>query len=310
MKNSKYAIILLFILSLFLCGYTTRGPSMVVQEVMEDYDTGYNSFNTIKLEGKYLTLPCNFKLIEDLGFELKEDEKNMVIPAKSFYTMVYAYNSKGDTLTLDFVNSTDVEKKLYECDIYEITMDVNNNNNTTSIDIEINGAKLLSSLSDVQLQLGVPKYVSDKYNNVYTASWGTEKYDRDILLSFIDGIGMIGIHVVVEMPSDVEFYDSYAMDYKRDIDDGDAIKEAEAKIISNRNELEAKSHSRIAIFSFMAIITATIAICGVFILVWWNKRTYVYIPEDKMPEESINLDDKLEVPEDSYLEDKYKDYLQ
>jgi hypothetical protein len=283
---------------------------MVVQEVMEDYDTGYNSFNTIKLEGKYLTLPCNFKLIEDLGFELKEDEKNMVIPAKSFYTMVYAYNSKGDTLTLDFVNSTDVEKKLYECDIYEITMDVNNNNNTTSIDIEINGAKLLSSLSDVQLQLGVPKYVSDKYNNVYTASWGTEKYDRDILLSFIDGIGMIGIHVVVEMPSDVEFYDSYAMDYKRDIDDGDAIKEAEAKIISNRNELEAKSHSRIAIFSFMAIITATIAICGVFILVWWNKRTYVYIPEDKMPEESINLDDKLEVPEDSYLEDKYKDYLQ
>lgn len=309
MKNSKYAIILLFILSLFLCGYTTRGPSMVVQEVMEDYDTGYNSFNTIKLEGKYLTLPCNFKLIEDLGFELKEDEKNMVIPAKSFYTMVYAYNSKGDTLTLDFVNSTNVEKKLYECDIYEITMDVNNNN-TTSIDIEINGAKLLSSLSDVQLQLGVPKYVSDKYNNVYTASWGTEKYDRDILLSFIDGIGMIGIHVVVEMPSDVEFYDSYAMDYKRDIDDGDAIKEAEAKIISNRNELEAKSHSRIAIFSFMAIITATIAICGVFILVWWNKRTYVYIPEDKMPEESINLDDKLEVPEDSYLEDKYKDYLQ
>lgn len=309
MKNSKYVIILLFILSLFLCGYTTRGASMVVQEVMEDYDTGYNSFNTIKLEGKYLTLPCNFKLIEDLGFELKEDEKNMVIPAKYFYTMVYAYNSKGDTLTLDFVNSTDVEKKLYECDIYEITMDVNNNN-TTSIDIEINGAKLLSSLSDVQLQLGVPKYVSDKYNNVYTASWGTEKYDRDILLSFIDGIGMIGIHVVVEMPSDVEFYDSYAMDYKRDIDDGDAIKEAEAKIISNRNELEAKSHSRIAIFSFMAIITATIAICGVFILVWWNKRTYVYIPEDKMPEESINLDDKLEVPEDSYLEDKYKDYLQ
>lgn len=309
MKNSKYAIILLFILSLFLCGYTTRGPSMVVQEVMEDYDTGYNSFNTIKLEGKYLTLPCNFKLIEDLGFELKEDEKNMVIPSKSFYTMVYAYNSKGDTLTLDFVNSTDIEKKLYECDIYEITMDVNNDN-TTSIDIEINGAKLLSSLSDVQLQLGVPKYVSDKYNNVYTASWGTEKYDRDILLSFIDGIGMIGIHVVVEMPSDVEFYDSYAMDYKRDIDGGDAIKEAEAKIISNRNELETKSHSRIAIFSFMAIITATIAICGVFILVWWNKRTYVYIPEDKMPEESINLDDKLEVPEDSYLEDKYKDYLQ
>lgn len=309
MKNSKYAIILLFILSLFLCGYTTRGPSMVVQEVMEDYDTGYNSFNTIKLEGKYLTLPCNFKLIEDLGFELKEDEKNMVIPAKSFYTMVYAYNSKGDTLTLDFVNSTDIEKKLYECDIYEITMDVNNDN-TTSIDIEINGAKLLSSLSDVQLQLGVPKYVSDKYNNVYTASWGTEKYDRDILLSFIDGIGMIGIHVFVEMPSDVEFYDSYAMDYKRDIDGGDAIKEAEAKIISNRNELETKSHSRIAIFSFMAIITATIAICGVFILVWWNKRTYVYIPEDKMPEESINLDDKLEVPEDSYLEDKYKDYLQ
>lgn len=60
----------------------------------------------------------------------------------------------------------------------------------------------------------------------------------------------------------------------------------------------------------MVIITATIAICGVFILVWWNKRTYVYIPEDKMPEESINLDDKLEVPEDSYLEDKYKDYLQ
>lgn len=309
MKNSKYAIILLFILSLFLCGYTTRGPSMVVQEVMEDYDTGYNSFNTIKLEGKYLTLPCNFKLIEDLGFELKEDEKNMVIPAKSFYTMVYAYNSKGDTLTLDFVNSTDIEKKLYECDIYEITMDVNNDN-TTSIDIEINGAKLLSSLSDVQLQLGVPKYVSDKYNNVYTASWGTEKYDRDILLSFIDGIGMIGIHVVVEMPSDVEFYDSYAMDYKIDIDGGDAIKEAEAKIISNRNELETKSHSRIAIFSFMVIITATIAICGVFILVWWNKRTYVYIPEDKMPEESINLDDKLEVPEDSYLEDKYKDYLQ
>lgn len=309
MKNSKYAIILLFILSLFLCGYTTRGPSMVVQEVMEDYDTGYNSFNTIKLEGKYLTLPCNFKLIEDLGFELKEDEKNMVIPAKSFYTMVYAYNSKGDTLTLDFVNSTNVEKKLYECDVYEITMDVNNDN-TTSINIEINGAKLLSSLSDVQLQLGIPKYVSDKYNNVYTASWGTEKYDRDILLSFIDGIGMIGIHVVVEMPSDVEFYDSYAMDYKRDIDDGDAIKEAEAKIISNRNELEAKSHDRIAIFSFMAIITATIAICGIFILVWWNKRTYVYIPEDKMPEESINLDDKLEVPEDSYLEDKYKDYLQ
>lgn len=308
MKNSKYAIILLFILSLFLCGYTTRGPSMVVQEVMEDYDTGYNSFNTIKLEGKYLTLPCNFKLIEDLGFELKEDEKNMVIPAKSFYTMVYAYNSKGDTLTLDFVNSTNVEKKLYECDIYEITMDVNNDN-TTSIDIEINGAKLLSSLSDVQFQLGVPKYVSDKYNNVYTASWGTEKYDRDILLSFIDGIGMIGIHVVVEMPSDVEFYDSYAMDYKRDIDDGDAIKEAEAKIISNRNEIEARSHSRIAIFSFMAIITATIAISGIFILVWWNKRTYVYISEDKMPEESINLDDKLEVPEDSYLEDKYKDYL-
>ena len=121
---------------------------------------------------------------------------------------------------------------------------------------------------------------------------------------------MIGIHVVVEMPSDVEFYDSYAMDYKRDIDGGgDAIKEAEVKIISNRNDLEAKSRSRIAIFSFMAIITATIAICGIFILVWWNNKTYVYIPEDKMPEESINLDDKLEVPEDSYLEDKYKDYL-
>ena len=47
MKNSKYVIILLFILSLFLCGYTTRGASMVVQEVMEDYDTGYNSFNTM-----------------------------------------------------------------------------------------------------------------------------------------------------------------------------------------------------------------------------------------------------------------------
>lgn len=309
MKNSKYVIILLFILSLFLCGYTTtRGSSMVVQEVMEDYDTGYNSFNTIKLEGKYLTLPCNFKLIEDLDYELKEDEKNMVIPAKSFYTMVYVYNSKGDTLTLDFVNSTDVDKKLYECDVYEITMDVNGDN-TTSIDIELNGAKLLYSLSDVQFVLGTPKYVSDKYNNVYTASWSTEKYDRDILLSFIDGIGMIGIHVVVEMPSDVEFYDSYAMDYKRDINDDYTIKEAEAKIISNRNELEAKSRSRIAIFSFMAIITATIAICGIFILVWWDKKTHVYIPEDKMPEESINLDDKLEVPEDSYLEDKYKDYL-
>lgn len=308
MKNSKYVIILLFILSLFLCGYTTRGASIVVQEVMEDYDTGYNSFNTIKLEGKYLTLPCNFKLIEDLGYELKEYEKNMVIPAKSFYTMVYAYNSKGDTLTLDFVNSTDVNKKLYECDVYEITMDVNGDN-TTSIDIELNGAKLLSSLSYVQTILGTPKYVSDKYNNVYTASWSTEKYDRDILLSFIDGIGMIGIHVVVEMPSDVEFYDSYETDYKRDIDDGDAIKEAEAKIISNRDENEAKYQRRIAVFSFMAVITATIAICGIFILVWWDKKTYVYIPEDKMPEESIDLDDKLEVPEDSYLEDKYKDYL-
>lgn len=281
---------------------------MVVQEVMEDYDTGYNSFNTIKLEGKYLTLPCNFKLIEDLGYELKEYEKNMVIPAKSFYTMVYAYNSKGDTLTLDFVNSTDVNKKLYECDVYEITMDVNGDN-TTSIDIELNGAKLLSSLSYVQTILGTPKYVSDKYNNVYTVSWSTEKYDRDILLSFIDGIGMIGIHVVVEMPSDVEFYDYYETDYKRDIDDGDAIKEAEAKIISNRDENEAKYQRRIAVFSFMAVITATIAICGIFILVWWNKKTYVYIPEDKMPEESIDLDDKLEVPEDSYLEDKYKDYL-
>ncbi len=232
----------------------------------------------------------------------------MVIPAKSFYTMVYAYNSKGDTLTLDFVNSTDVNKKLYECDVYEITMDVNGDN-TTSIDIELNGAKLLSSLSYVQTILGTPKYVSDKYNNVYTASWSTEKYDRDILLSFIDGIGMIGIHVVVEMPSDVEFYDSYETDYKRDIDDGDAIKEAEAKIISNRDENEAKYQRRIAVFSFMAVITATIAICGIFILVWWNKKTYVYIPEDKMPEESIDLDDKLEVPEDSYLEDKYKDYL-
>lgn len=300
MKRFKYWVVLILILSLFLCGYTSRGSSMVVQEVKENYDSSYNSYNTIRLENEYLTLPCKFRLLKGLGYVLKSRDSELVLKPMTFYTMLYAYNEQGDKVVIDVVNNTDKEQKVEDCDIYELSVEVNKDN-TTSINIDLQNINFFSKVKDAENVLGKDYYLSDSYDNVQTAAWNTEKYDRDIMLTYEKGTGLIAIKVSVELPEGVE-YSSASPVNNEEIDYS----------IPTEIEMEGNKTS----YSIGSILVAVIVI-GIILLVLMvgittlidNDSISTYHKQRKEDEKNESLNSELDIPETSYLEEKYKDYL-
>lgn len=280
---------------------------MVVQEVKEAYDSDYNSYNTIKLEDKYLTLPCKFHLLKDLGYELKSRDSELILKPMTFYTMLYAYNEQGDKVVIDVVNNSDKEQSIEDCDIYELSAEVNKDN-TTSISMKLKELSFFSDVKKAESIFGSDYYMSDVYDNVQTAAWHTEKYDRDIMLTYEKGTGLIAIKVSVELPEGVEYSSATVGEDYESYNIGDD-KELYTSKENQRKKEELKSITKgVITWSIIGIVILIIIVVSIVIIMR---------EDDESSEVKRNVEDKkdkainesLDIPETSYLEEKYKDYL-
>lgn len=180
MRSLKFVGMALLISSTFLLsGYTIRDSStMVEMEVFEDYDSDYSTYNTIKLDGEFITLPCEVSVLNKLGFDFKVNEE---IEPRSMDNMNYMYNKSGDRISVDLLNLSESIATFNDCVVVEVSYD---DQDGSTIGFEINGIKLGSTIEECEEVLGRPVYVSDSYDGIYTANFKSPKNERTLMLSF------------------------------------------------------------------------------------------------------------------------------
>lgn len=180
MRSLKLVGMALLISSTFLLsGYTIRDSStMVEMEVFEDYDSDYSTYNTIKLDGEFITLPCEVSVLNKLGFDFKVNEE---IEPRSMDNMNYMYNKSGDRISVDLLNLSESTVTFNDCVVVEVSYD---DQDGSTIGFEINGIKLGSTIEECEEVLGRPVYVSDSYDGIYTANFKSPKNERTLMLSF------------------------------------------------------------------------------------------------------------------------------
>lgn len=180
MRSLKFVGMALLISSTFLLsGYTIRDSStMVEMEVFEDYDSDYSTYNTIKLDGEFITLPCEVSVLNKLGFDFKVNEE---IEPRSMDNMNYMYNKSGDRISVDLLNLSESTATFNDCVVVEVAYD---DQDGSTIGFEINGVKLGSTIEECEEVLGRPVYVSDSYDGIYTANFKSLKNERTLMLSF------------------------------------------------------------------------------------------------------------------------------
>lgn len=183
--------------TLVLCGYTIRGASMVEMDVYEDYDNGFNTFNTIKLDGEYISLPCEVSVLKKLGFDFKTNDN---IDPYSFDNMRYMYNKQGDRIMVDLVNLHDSVMTYEDCIIVEITYDYEDG---STLGFDYNGITFESTIEDCEAVLGRASYVSSIYDGVYTATFNSVKNERTAMLSFFKDDVLIGFSIGCDRPLDL-----------------------------------------------------------------------------------------------------------
>lgn len=203
MRSVKAKVILLLLLlvsTLLLSGYTIRDSStMVEMEVFEDYDSEYSTYNTIKLDGEFITLPCEVSVLNKLGFDFKVNEE---IEPRSMDNMNYMYNKSGDRISVDLLNLKESTVTFNDCVVVEISYD---DQDGSTIGFEINGIKLGSTIEECEEVLGRPVYVSDSYDGIYTANFKSPKNERTLMLSFYNRDNtLMAFSVEVGRPLDLD----------------------------------------------------------------------------------------------------------
>lgn len=84
----------------------------------------------VQVDGKVLTLPCDYSEIEALGYTMdlsvyESEEDYTLEPNYYAMTTVKTVNKDGDVLKLGFINNGDAAKKFNECQVYEIKAEWN-----------------------------------------------------------------------------------------------------------------------------------------------------------------------------------------
>lgn len=174
----RFSIILLMLCTLLLTGFTSTGRfSGVDMEVMEDYDTDYNTWNTICLEGKYISMPCNAKLFTDLGYRVPTDVPNVAPNYKM--SAVSFIDGKGNELSLGIINLGDSPKPVSECYVYDVTWDSRYTGN-----IDIHGAGQGSTVAEVTRAIGEAVHKGDGLNGAVMRMYESDKDEREISVTY------------------------------------------------------------------------------------------------------------------------------
>lgn len=217
----KQLLILLTLVYVILCSSvayaeeTIRGSSMVEMDVFEDYDSSYSTYNTIKLDGEYISLPCKVSVLNNLGFDFRDNED---IEPYSFDNMNYMYNKRGDRIMVDVLNTSKSTKTLKDGIVVEISYDYQEG---STLEFEYNGITFESKIEDCDKAIGRPTYVSDVYDGVYTASYKSSKGERTTMLSFFKDDTLIGFSIECDRPLDMAvngYHPSGRNDYSYDYD--------------------------------------------------------------------------------------------
>lgn len=172
------ATVCLLCCTLFLMGFTSTGRySGVDMEVMEDYDTGYNTWSTLRLDGKYISLPCSAKLFIDLGYRAPTDVPNVSPNYKM--SMVSFINGNGEELNLSVINLKNKPLSVSECYVYDVAW-----YSGYTGDIDVCGVGNGSTVSEVTQAIGEAVHKGDALNGAVMRLYESVKEERDMAITY------------------------------------------------------------------------------------------------------------------------------
>lgn len=150
--------------------------SHVTIEISEDYASSNDSFGSIKLNGKYIQLPCKASLIFDLGFTPEED---MQAPKKSVVDWFHAYDDQGRKVTLEMYNPADKSVGLEECIVYSLSYRPEEDADVGYLDYSVMGVNGDTKPAELSTLLGEPSN-KNTYSGVTDISWESGKQERSV----------------------------------------------------------------------------------------------------------------------------------
>lgn len=178
--------------------------SHVTIEIIEDYVSSNNSFDSIELNGKYIQLPCKASLIFNLGFAPEED---MQVPSKSVVDWFHAYDSRGRTITMDMYNPKDTSVDLDECIVYSISYRPEEDVKVGYLDYSIMGVSGDTNPASLSTLLGEPSN-KNTYSGVTDINWESGKQERSVDIRYEAGV-IKSITAEVRTPEEVFDYPHY-----------------------------------------------------------------------------------------------------
>lgn len=202
------AIILIVVSCLCISGYTSVGQfSGVEVEVMEDYDTGYNTWNTIRLNDKYISLPCSVKLFTDLGYKVEKDIYDLA-PNKMM-SAIWFTDASGNVLELSVVNLNSNIMPVTDCYVYKVTWRAGYNG-----DIDVCGVGQGATPIDVQSTIGEPVHKGDSLYGSVMRMYETSNDDRELQVTYDTNDVAVEFTVICEAPE----LNGYQSQYESAID--------------------------------------------------------------------------------------------
>lgn len=115
MKKIIAAVLVVFMLG-SLCACGSGADSSKDQARKAEKREELMSFN-IELNGKALTMPFDYSALTELGYTLQDDKE---LEPNTYSTDAYVKNDNGESLNVQFFNSSKETKKYSECQICQM----------------------------------------------------------------------------------------------------------------------------------------------------------------------------------------------
>lgn len=190
----RYIIVFLLLCSLLLTGFTsTARYSGVEMEVYEDYDTGYNTWSTLRLDDHYISLPCSARLFTDLGYKAPTDIPNVAPNYKM--SMISFINGAGEELNLSVINLDKTPKSASECYVYDVTWYADYTG-----DIDVMGAAQGNTSSEVASVIGESVHKGDGLNGAIMRFYESKHAERELSVTYDTNDIAIEFSVSTEEP--------------------------------------------------------------------------------------------------------------
>lgn len=197
--SKRFLLLGLVISSLICSGYSYRGErSHTTMEVAEKYTDETEEFGAIKLDGKYIKMPCKVSLFVNLGYTV-ESEYDKVLPAESESYGVRLYDTKGRALTLFVRNDDKEDKDVEDCVAWAVVYKPVEDTSYGYIDFEISGVRPDSGEGVMIEKLGLPGS-NMNVDGINYVMWSTSKDEYTVAIDY-SSEGILQMKLTSDVPS-------------------------------------------------------------------------------------------------------------